>query len=97
MEENDLPQKLLIVHQFTADMISNREQLEARPGVATVLNSDGFGDPPNKIAKYKQLRPRGSMGAFYPGFKLFYSEDIDLMSPEQVLALDPAPDIVIYE
>ena len=97
VEENDLPQKLLIVHQFTADMISNREQLEPRPGVATVLNSDGFGDQPNKIAKYKQLRPAGSLDAFYPGFKLFYGEDIDLMSPEQVLELNPAPDVVIYE
>jgi hypothetical protein len=97
IEQNDLPQKLLIVHQFTADMISNREQLEPRPGVATVLNSDGFGDQPNKIVKYKQLRPRGSLDAFYSGFKLFYGEDIELMSPEQVLELNPAPDVVIYE
>jgi hypothetical protein len=97
VEQHDLPQKLLIVHQFTADMISNREQLVPQPGVASVLNSDGFGDQPNKIAKYKQLRPGAGLDAFYPGFKLFYGEDIELMSPEQVLELNPAPDVVIYE
>ena len=39
-----LPQKLFVVHQFTVGMISNRDQLIARPGLATVINVDGFGD-----------------------------------------------------
>ena len=43
--ENDLPQKLLIVHRFTADMVVGPERLRAYPGVAMVLNVDGFGDP----------------------------------------------------
>jgi hypothetical protein len=93
----DLPQKLLIVHQFTAGMIADREQLEPRDGVAIVLNSDGFGDPPNKVAKYDQLRPRGTLDAFHEGFKLFYREDIGVMPPGEVLGLDPPPDVVIYE
>jgi hypothetical protein len=95
--EGNLPQKLLIVHQFTAGMIANRDKLEPRPGVAIVLNSDGFGDQPNKIAKYDQLRPAGTLAAFHPGFKLFYGEDVGLMSPEQVLDLKPPPAVVIYE
>jgi hypothetical protein len=50
-------------------MITARSRLRDRPGVVIVVNSDGFGDPPNKIAKYNQLRPhRGT--PFYPGFKL---------------------------
>ena len=94
--DNDLPQKLLIVHRFTADMVVGPERLRAYPGVAMVLNVDGFGDPPSKIVKYEELSaPRGS--DFFSGFKLFYSEDTDLMSPRDVLRLRPDPDVVIYE
>lgn len=94
---NDLPEKLLVVHQFTEDMIADRELLEEHPGVAMVLNSDGFGDPPNKVAKYDELRPRGPTGTFHPGFKLFYSEDYPLMTPKQVEALKPPPEFIVYE
>ena len=93
---HDLPEKLLVVHQFTADMLSGRARLRDRPGVAIVLNSDGFGDPPNKIAKYEALRPERE-SPFYPGFKLFYREDTDLMSPGEVLDLRPQPKLIVYE
>ena len=93
---HDLPEKLLVVHQFTADMLAGRARLRDRPGVAIVLNSDGFGDPPNKIAKYEDLRPERE-SPFYPGFKLFYREDIDLMSPGEVLDLRPQPKLIVYE
>jgi hypothetical protein len=56
---------------------------------------DGFGDQPNKISKYREftrdLRRR------FNGFKLFYHEDLNLMSPRQVLRLRPQPDLVVYE
>jgi hypothetical protein len=94
---NDLPEKVLVVHQFTEDMIAGRERLEEHPGVAMVLNSDGFGDPANKEAKYDELRPRGPTGAFHPGFKLFYLEDFPLMTPKQVENLKPPPEFIVYE
>jgi len=94
--ELDLPEKLFVIHQFTDDMITQKEQLEVQEGLATVLNVDGFGDPPNKIAKYRELHPRRESG-FGSGFKLFYSEDVPLMSEEQVLKLKPAPDLIVYE
>jgi hypothetical protein len=95
VRRHDLPQKLLVVHRFTSDMIRNEHDLERNPGVALVVNVDGFGDPPNKIAKYREftrdLRRR------YNGFKLFYHEDVNLMKPHQVLRLRPEPDLVVYE
>jgi hypothetical protein len=91
----DLPQKLLVVHRFTGDMIQAEHDLQRHPGVALVVNVDGFGDQPNKISKYheftKDLRRR------YNGFKLFYEEDLNLMKPKQVLGLRPQPDLVVYE
>ena len=95
VEKHDLPEKLLIVHRFTGDMIVSEERLRSYPGVALVLNVDGFGDQPNKVAKYEELHARGA-GA-YSGFKLFYEEDLGLMSPDDVLGLKPRPDLVVYE
>jgi hypothetical protein len=91
----DLPQKLLVVHRFTGDMIEAEHDVERHPGVALVVNVDGFGDQPNKISKYNEftrdLRRR------FNGFKLFYEEDVNLMKPKQVLRLRPQPDLIVYE
>jgi hypothetical protein len=90
-----LPEKLLVVHQFTESMIRDKQTLQRRPGVALVLNVDGFGDQPNKISKYVAFtHPRTR---FRSGYKLFYKEDTNLMTPRQVLRLRPRPDLVIYE
>jgi hypothetical protein len=96
VERYDLPEKLFVVHQFTADMIANRGALESRAGLATVLNVDGFGDQANKVAKYRALRPSRT-GSLYSGFKLFYSEDTGLMDPGRVMRLSPTPGLIIYE
>ena len=91
--ENDLPEKLLLVHRFTEDMVVNPETLRKPPGVALTLNVDGFGTKAQKLAKYRVLVPR----RFRAGFKLFYREDTGLMSPREVNALKPLPDVVVYE
>ncbi len=97
VDENDLPQKLLVVHQFTDTMIADKEDLLPRPDVAVTLNVDSFGDRPNKVAKYEDLRSPAPPEELSAGFKLFYEEDIGLMTPQQVLGLRPQPDLVIYE
>jgi hypothetical protein len=90
-----LPEKLLIVHQFTESMIQHKQHLRRRPGIALVLNVDGFGDQPNKISKYVAFtHPRTR---FRSGFKLFYKEDTNMMTPAEVLRLRPRPDLVVYE
>jgi hypothetical protein len=61
-----------------------------------VLNADGFGGQAIKKAKYHAFT-RSPRDFFHEGFKLFYREDSDLMTPRQVLRLRPPPDVVIYE
>ena len=95
IKDGNLPEKLLIVHQFTDDMIENREQLKRYPGVALVLNVDGFGGPEIKTQKYNDFT-RGER-RYQHGFKLFYEEDTNLMQPREVLRLKPRPDLVMYE
>ncbi len=95
VKKNDLPQKMLLIHQFTDDMIVGRDRLEKRPGVALTLNVDGFGDIPAKVSKYTEFTEEPDR--FNYGFKLFYKEDTNLMTPKQVLQLKPRPDLVMYE
>jgi hypothetical protein len=90
-----LPEKLFVVHQFTPGMIVGKERVRALPGLAVTMNVDGFGDRPNKIAKYRQFTHDGTK--FHHGYKLFYEEDTNLMTPRSVLALQPRPDFVVYE
>jgi hypothetical protein len=95
VRENNLPEKLFVVHQFTPNMIAGKASVEQLPGLAVTMNVDGFGDRPNKIAKYRQFTHDGTR--FHRGYKLFYEEDTNLMRPRSVLALQPPPDFVVYE
>lgn len=95
VRRHDLPQKLLVVHRFTEEMIESDDQLERHPGVALVVNIDGFGDRPNKVAKYRELA--GKRRSPFNGFKLFFEEDDGLMTPDQVLRMRPQPDLIVYE
>lgn len=94
--ENGLPPKLLIVHQFTESSISNRESITQIPGVQFVLEVDGFGSPDEKRSTYALLTG-GEVFEFH-GFKLWYNgQDDPVMTPDEVLALDPQPDLIIYQ
>ena len=96
VREHDLPEKLFVLHQFTDDMIKDKDKLKMRKGLATVFNVDGFGTPANKISKYDQFTDSTPKGA-HDGFKVFFKEDIDRMRPASVLNLKPPPDIIEYE
>jgi hypothetical protein len=95
VEDRNLPEKLFVVHQFTNDMIRDKNRVKRRPGLAITMNVDGFGDRPNKISKYKSFTSEAVR--FHDGYKLFYKEDVNLMRPRDVLRLRPPPDLVMYE
>lgn len=93
-EEEDLPQKLLLVHQFDASMITDRDEITDQPRVAVAFSIDGFGSPELKRGVYRRLAPRGEQRS---GFKVFFEEDYPVMSPDAVLSLRPQPQVVVYE
>lgn len=95
VEENHLPNKILIVHQFLPEMILNKAELKDQPNVDTVIDQDGFGGPELKSANYERFVKED--GAEHGGFKLFYKQDQPLMTPEQVEQLVPQPDVIIYQ
>lgn len=94
--EEDLPEKLVVVHQFQDRMVTNRDLLVERPGVAVVIHMDGFGDRSNKLESYDVVRAEPP---FDMGLKLFYDEDTELLGASQVLGglFDPVPVVVTYQ
>ena len=101
VDEKNLPQKLLLIHQFKDYQLPDRSKIADRPGVAIAFNIDGYGTPEAKQATYASITSPARGKAFPYGFKLFYEEDVKyggrIMSPSEVMALDPAPDIIVYE
>ncbi len=96
VEEKDFEAKVLVIHQFRYDMIQNKEVIHPLKDVEVVLHADGFGVPEDKLEKYNLLVTQQPIQ--YGGFKLFYDQDVPLLSPEQVLnLLEPPPAVVSYQ
>ncbi|MDA8219795.1 MAG: LysM domain-containing protein [Dehalococcoidales bacterium] len=93
--ENGLPNKILMVYQFTASMLPDKGAIRNDDRVDLVVNMDGFGSSALKIQHYNWY-VRDS-GVEYAGIKLFLQHDPDLMSPAEVMALTPPPDFVVYQ
>jgi hypothetical protein len=95
--------KMLVVHQFNAKMITEREQVRADyPGVLLIHTADGFGSPSLKRGAY--LYNAQAINMPLKGFKLFFKSDVEgagydepLLTPEQVLGLNPQPILIIYQ
>ena len=92
---NNLPPKVLIVHQFREDMIKEKGSLRPVPGVQLVIDADGFGDPDLKTSVYNILVRDEPVE--FGGIKLFYKQDNPLMKPADVIDLNPSPDLIIYQ
>ncbi len=93
-----LPEKVFMVHQFQEQSVRpDNEDIAARPGLATVVHADGFGPQSVKKETYAQISLKS--GPLHNGFKLFYEKenDPDLMTPAQVMALRPRPELVTYQ
>lgn len=94
VRENDLPQKLFVLHQFRTDMVKDIQKIEPRRGLVMVQHVDGFGTPGQKLDTYRAVaRP----GQFFMGFKLFYDEDVRRMSPADVHRVRPKVRFVSFQ
>jgi len=95
VQEEGIPPKILMVHQFSAHMLRDRDAVEDVDGVDLSIDMDGFGGVAIKVAGYEAYAVR--QPSEYPGFKLFFKYDTPVMTPEQVQGLDRAPDLIIYQ
>lgn len=90
-----LPPKLLIVHRFTEKMLTRRHRIRLDPRVRIAVVMDGFGPPALKRRVYRVTVANEPVE--HAGIKLFYKNDKPLMSPAELLALDPKPLVIIYQ
>jgi hypothetical protein len=90
-----VPPKLLVVHQFNVYMISDKDVIAPVDGVQLVIDADGWGSPDEKRLSYDVVIAQQPIE--WHGIKGFYRQDVPLMTEREVLALDPAPSLVIYQ
>jgi hypothetical protein len=101
VKQYNLPPKVLVVHRFTKDMVTNYRAIQTRPEVQIVMNMDGFGGSAKKKDSYQGAIVNEPVQ--FTGFKLFYRNDVvassssRLMSPIEVLALYPSPIYIQYQ
>lgn len=101
VREYNLPPKILVVHRFTKQMVTNYQKITTCPEVQIVMDMDGFGSAAKKIDSYKSAIANEPVQ--FTGFKLFYKIDTctapgrTLMTPEEVLKLYPSPVFIQYQ
>ncbi|MGK7313320.1 MAG: hypothetical protein ACN0LA_13880 [Candidatus Longimicrobiales bacterium M2_2A_002] len=94
-----LPPKVLVVHRFTESMIRDADAIRRDPRVQVVINMDGWGPPAMKRMAYEDIvAPEADQ---FTGFKLFFRNDVrdgsPLLTPTEILELDPAPVYIQYQ
>lgn len=99
VKKYNLPPKVLIVHRFTRDMVTNSKNIQLHPEVQIVMNMDGWGAPWLKRDSYRDYIIAEPVQ--YTGFKLFYHNDTKkgdpLMTPQDLLRLNPKPIYIQYQ
>lgn len=99
VSKHRLPEKVMVYHQVARSVVRDESKFKDRPGVAVIKSVDGIGSPAQKTSTYRLVN-KTTPKFVHPGFKLFYDEDskgAKLMTPEQVMALKPRPEYVLYE
>ena len=67
---HQLPQKLLVLHQFRLDMLPDRADIRVVPEVALVVQMDGLGDRETKLETWHAITAGGPAGIHF-GWKNF--------------------------
>lgn len=98
VRDNHLPPKILVVHRFTQDMVTNYKKIEPLPEVQIVMDMDGFGSKAKKYGTYNNIVADEPVQ--FMGIKLFYKNDVragGMLSPAEALSLTPAPIYIQYQ
>ncbi len=99
VQKYHLPPKILTVHRFTRNGVTNANKIVLRPEVQIVMHMDGWGAPWLKRDSYKDYIVAEPVQ--FTGFKLFYHNDTKkgnpMMTPQDLLKLNPKPIYIQYQ
>ena len=95
VDDYKLPPKILVVHRFTRNMLTNARLIKLDPRVQVVIDMDGWGPPSSKKAAYKWFVVQ--IPVQFTGWKLFFKNDKPMMTPQEVLELYPKPVYIQYQ
>jgi hypothetical protein len=95
-----LPPKILVVHRFTSDMVTNYKKIQPLPEVQIVMDMDGWGSQAKKKNTYTRVIAPEPVQ--FTGIKLFYKNDIKppstgMLTTTEVLNLTPTPIYIQYQ
>ncbi len=100
VKDNDLPPKILVVHRFTLDMVTNYKRIKTVPEVQFVMDMDGWGSTAKKNGTYQRVIVPEPVQ--FTGFKLFYKNDLfapstGIFTPAELLKMTPQPMYIQYQ
>lgn len=95
VDQEHLPPKMLVVHRFTEDMLTNFRDIRTDPRVQVVIDMDGFGAPSLKRRIYDLVVSHRPVQ--FTGIKLFFKNDHPMMTQAEILHLAPIPLYIQYQ
>jgi hypothetical protein len=100
VRQDNLPPKILVVHRFTEQMVTNSQDITPLPEVEVIMDMDGWGTPAQKVKIYKEVVT--GYPVQFTGLKLFYKNDLlapstRLLTPKEILNLVPQPSYIQYQ
>lgn len=97
VKNHKLPPKVLVVHRFTKNGVTNADKIVLRPEVQVVMHMDGFGSPSLKRNSFRQFVKAEPVQ--FAGWKQFYKAKND--SPRttiaEILRLNPKVLYIQYQ
>ncbi len=98
VQVNNLPPKVLTLHQFSTSMIRRRQLLDtSHDEVQVVIHADGQGSRAAKWATWRTLQ-KGLPSGAWMGWKNFHDEDYAPLSPKETMtSVHPTPWFVSYQ
>lgn len=96
-KDNNLPQKLFLLHQFKLKMLPDRHNINtSRPELAYAIQMDGQGSQGAKLETWRTIMREPPANTFF-GWKNFYKKDLTLLSPEATMKISPTPWYISYQ
>jgi hypothetical protein len=100
VREHQLPPKVLVVHRFTQNMVTNYQDIQPTPEVQVVMHMDGWGS--KQLKRNTHARVIEPEPVQFAGLKIFYKNDLKppstgIFTPEEAINMHPEPIYIQYQ